>query len=277
MSVLTVSRGVLAAALVVLPSSAFAADTLYPTTVAPVRLTTASYGQEFNTLATSGTSAVLPAGWQVFEGAANGNAVYTAGDGSGNAGTAYSFGTGTSTERALGSLTSGNLTPVYLGAFFTNGFGAAITGLSFQYTGEQWRLGNNAADGLTFQYSLNATAVNNGTWTNLSSLNFAPLVTGGATGTAAALDGNAAANRLLRTGSLAGLNIVNNSGFAIRWIDEDVTGNDAGLAVDDFLLTAATAATGAVPEPASWAMMIGGFALVGLGLRRRRTARVAFA
>ncbi len=33
---------------------------------------------------------------------------------------------------------------------------------------------------------------------------------------------------------------------------------------------------GAVPEPASWALMIGGFALVGAGMRRRRTA-VAFA
>jgi hypothetical protein len=29
----------------------------------------------------------------------------------------------------------------------------------------------------------------------------------------------------------------------------------------------------AVPEPASWAMMIGGFGLIGMGLRRRRTAR----
>lgn len=32
-----------------------------------------------------------------------------------------------------------------------------------------------------------------------------------------------------------------------------------------------------VPEPASWAMMIGGFAFVGGALRRRNSARVAFA
>jgi hypothetical protein len=36
------------------------------------------------------------------------------------------------------------------------------------------------------------------------------------------------------------------------------------------------ALSGAVPEPSSWAMMIGGFALVGAGMRRRRTS-VAFA
>jgi hypothetical protein len=29
---------------------------------------------------------------------------------------------------------------------------------------------------------------------------------------------------------------------------------------------------GAVPEPASWAMMIGGFGMVGAAMRRRRTA-----
>jgi hypothetical protein len=33
---------------------------------------------------------------------------------------------------------------------------------------------------------------------------------------------------------------------------------------------------GAVPEPATWAMMIGGLALVGASMRRRRTA-VSFA
>ncbi len=32
----------------------------------------------------------------------------------------------------------------------------------------------------------------------------------------------------------------------------------------------------AVPEPASWAMMIGGFGLIGAALRRNRTLRVAF-
>jgi hypothetical protein len=34
---------------------------------------------------------------------------------------------------------------------------------------------------------------------------------------------------------------------------------------------------GAVPEPATWAMMIAGFGIVGAGMRRRRTATVSFA
>ncbi len=34
---------------------------------------------------------------------------------------------------------------------------------------------------------------------------------------------------------------------------------------------------GAVPEPASWAMMVGGFSLIGGALRSRRRAAVTFA
>ena len=42
-----------------------------------------------------------------------------------------------------------------------------------------------------------------------------------------------------------------------------------GFALDNVTLN------GAVPEPASWALMIGGFGLVGASLRRRRTALAA--
>jgi hypothetical protein len=43
------------------------------------------------------------------------------------------------------------------------------------------------------------------------------------------------------------------------------------MAIDDLAMTLTTAAPAAVPEPASWAMMLGGFGLVGGALRRRRT------
>lgn len=41
-------------------------------------------------------------------------------------------------------------------------------------------------------------------------------------------------------------------------------------------VAATAAAVGAVPEPATWAMLIGGFGLIG-GAMRRRTAKVSFA
>ena len=41
--------------------------------------------------------------------------------------------------------------------------------------------------------------------------------------------------------------------------------------------TATFAAANAVPEPATWAMMIGGFGLIGAAARRRTRANVTFA
>jgi hypothetical protein len=49
-------------------------------------------------------------------------------------------------------------------------------------------------------------------------------------------------------------------------------GSEGNLSIDDLQVT--TASVAAVPEPASWAMMIGGLGLVGAMLRRRQTKTV---
>ena len=49
----------------------------------------------------------------------------------------------------------------------------------------------------------------------------------------------------------------------------DLGTDNQGVIVDDFMLDITP---GAVPEPASWAMMIGGFALAGAAMRRRKVA-----
>jgi hypothetical protein len=246
-------------------SVAHAADTLYPSSVAPIALKTNSYSQNFDTLASSGTSSVLPTGWQAFEGGTNGNNAYAANNGSSNAGTIYSYGLTGNSDRALGSLASGTLAPIYYGALFTNAIGSAITGLNFGYTGEQWR----AADGndsLTFQYSFNATSVISGSWTTITSLTFLTPNSGAGV----ALNGNLAANQQALSGSLSGLSIADGSTFGIRWFDQNSLGSDDGLAVDNFTMSALNNPVGAVPEPSIWAMMIGGFGIIGSSLRRRR-------
>lgn len=48
------------------------------------------------------------------------------------------------------------------------------------------------------------------------------------------------------------------------------TSNGTGAAFDNFLLDASPLVQSAVPEPSTWAMMIGGFGLVGGALRRKR-------
>jgi hypothetical protein len=122
--------------------------------------------QDFNTLAASGTAqgSTLPSGWVMHE--SSGNTEYSANDGSSNSGTVYSYGTGTNTDRALGGVRSGSNTPTF-GVFLRNMTGATLNQLRVQYTGEQWRTGaRQQVDRLDFQYSLNATSVNDtgATW-----------------------------------------------------------------------------------------------------------------
>ncbi|MEO7910395.1 MAG: endonuclease/exonuclease/phosphatase family protein [Roseiflexaceae bacterium] len=207
-----------------------------------IGLTLAAYTQNFDTLATTGTSSTLPAGWDFIETGTSANTTYAAGPGSATAGNTYSFGATASTDRAFGTLQSGTLIPI-VGASFTNNTGATITSLALAYTGEQWRIGNGGEaavardDQLDFQISTNASSLTTGVWTDRDSLDFAnPIKIAAASG---ALDGNAAAHRTAIGASIAGLNIPNSATFWIRWLDLNAAGSDDGLAIDDFSVTAA--------------------------------------
>ena len=219
---------------------------------AQVSLTTpgTAYTQNFDSLASSGTAnTVLPTGWALLETGASAlnNSAYSGGTGSSNSGDVYSFGTNAA-DRAFGGLLSGTLTPT-IGASFVNNTGGAITSLVISYTGEQWRIGNNAAartDRLDFQYSTDATTLATGTWTDVNTLDFnGPIGTAAA---AAALDGNAAANRsAISAVTISGLNIAPGATFFIRWNDFNATGSDDGLSVDDFSLTPQGTGGGGAP------------------------------
>jgi len=194
-----------------------------------------TYIQDFNALANSGSSAILPNGWYLSESGTSSNSTYSAGTGSGNTGDTYSFGSVASTERALGGLRSANLNPTY-GAKFTNSTGVTISSLSISYRGEEWRLGALARnDRIDFQYSLNATSLITGTWIDENNLDFS---TPNISGVIGALDGNLALNSLSISYTISGLTIPGGSSFWIRWQDFDPVGADDGLAIDDFELTA---------------------------------------
>jgi len=200
--------------------------------------------EQFDALANTGTSnTTLPVGWFLEENgssAAN-NDAYAAGTGSSATGDTYSFGTSGSTERAFGTLLSGTLTPT-IGASFTNNTGSQVTALDIDYAGEQWRLGAlgsagtppRGPDRLDFQYSVDATSLTTGTWTDVDDLDFTSPVTGPTVGL---LDGNAAANRTSILAMIPGLAIGPGATFWIRWSDFNVSSSDDGLAVDEFSLT----------------------------------------
>lgn len=192
-----------------------------------------AYLQDFNTLAATGSSSALPAGWHLFESGTSANTEYTAGTGSASTGDTYSYGSTDDSDRALGSLRTGSLISTF-GANFINNTGEIITSLHVTYTGEQWRSGatnRNAADRLDFQYSVNATTLSDGDWTDVDQLDFQSPNINTSAGT---LNGNSIENRSVVTYVITGLSIPDDAEFWIRWTDFDIAASDDGLAIDDF-------------------------------------------
>jgi hypothetical protein len=106
---------------------------------------------------------------------------------------------------------------------------AAADTLRFQY-----QSGNQALGG-TFS---NSTGWSNTGWTGVSQLDFTTPVTG----TAGLVDGNAAGNRTAINYTITGLSITNGTTYTLRWIDQ-TAGSSAGMAIDDFTLSAVFAPT----------------------------------
>jgi hypothetical protein len=198
---------------------------------------------------------------------------YRIGDGSANNGTIWSFGTIGSTDRALGSLSSGTPKTNVWGVWIKNDTANVVNSLTVGYTGEQWRDGGNttlALQKLDFSYQTSASgfaspigvdSAPNGGWTAFSALNFTSPNIVSTTGVAT--DGNLAANRTVFGPTvLTGVSLNPGDSIFIRWLDIDDSGNDHGLAVDDFSFSAF-----AVPEPSAAALM--GLASFGLICWRR--------
>ncbi|TGD79704.1 T9SS-dependent choice-of-anchor J family protein [Hymenobacter wooponensis] len=207
---------------------------------AQISLQTAPYAQDFNTLATTGTTnakTTLPTGWDLLEvNAGTGttaDANYAASNGSLNSGNTYSFGADASTERAFGTLLSSSLTPA-IGASFVNNTGTTLINLTVGYTGETWRIGGTTrADRLDFQYSLNATSLSTGTWVDVDALDYTNLAS-------TTLAGNGVSTPLhtaTMNATVSGLNIPVGATVWIRWNDFNAAGSDDGIGVDDFSLS----------------------------------------
>jgi uncharacterized protein len=208
--------------------------------VTPFSLTGSGSTQNFDSLASTGTGVLvsgLPSGWET------NRTAYNTGTGSSNTGALYSFGAASSSERALGSVASGSTATIRYGFCLMNNTGGTITALALQYRGEQWRNGGNStAHKLTFSYEAGATGFSGSGQTLVSALDFTGPI---ATTTAGALDGNATANSAAISHSITGLNLAPGQKILLQWADQDDAGNDHGLAIDDFSLTATT--TGGTP------------------------------
>lgn len=179
-------------------------------------------------------------------------------DGSSAGGALYSYGAFGSSERALGFVCSSNAVAMSVGLRLVNRTGAAIEGFVLDYVGEQWRAGEAGASSAAFSYGIGNAGLLEGTWTGVSALDFAALQVG-APFPGAALDGNAAANRVAIGATVLGVDWQPGESLWLRWSGVNQPGRDHGFAIDGLSFVA-------VPGPA-------GIALLGLaGLRGRPAA-----
>jgi hypothetical protein len=229
--------------------------------------------QDFDSLgATAWTNDSTLPGWSLFRQPSPGTALtaIAIGDGGSNAGSIYSFGSAGGSDRALGGTGSGGAyfgspasgaVAAWVAVSITNDTSAEIDSLTVNYDGEQWRNGGNTStQTMPLQYGFGPTFASVANWINPGgSFDFTSPTTGAS---AAALDGNLAANRVAGLGgTVSGLTWAPSDTLWIRWTETNDSGNDHGLAIDNFSFSATN-----VPEPAA----LGSMALAATTLIRRR-------
>lgn len=228
-----------------------------------------TYSQDFNTLASTTGADIAWAndstisGWSLFRQPSSGTAIttYDAGTGSLATGSFYSFGANESLDRAFGGVGVGTAyfgSPAsgavagWIALSLVNSSGVSISGICVQFRGEQWRnSGNASAQAMVLEYGFGANFSDVPTWTPPGgTFDWTSPVTGTPAG---AVDGNVAGLVANRGGSIGGINWLADQTLWLRWVEVNDAGNDHGLAIDDFSLTA-------VPEPAEWGL----FSAIGL-------------
>jgi len=239
------------------------------------------HAENFDSLAASGTNltwtndATLP-GWFAYRSGVGGTAgardaatwlamtQYSADDGAGGSGF-WSYGgsdarpsVNPNSDRALGSVPAGSPWGDFVQALvLRNDTGETLTRFTLSYAGEQWRGG---AGGGTrwqdFDFRVSSTfdadadlpgnVIAGYELTGVDTAN--PFLDFSGGGGSAVHDGNTAARRQLKTGTVYNLGWGPGDYLVLRWWHDNASGSDHGLAVDDLTFSA-------VPEPASLALL----------------------
>jgi hypothetical protein len=200
------------------------------------------YNENFDGMGATGTT--FATGWTAIRASGSGTVGATlamvADNGMLISGNVYNLGTTSATDRAFGTLASGSTVPAF-GASFINNTGSTVSAISISAVMEQWRESNNATlnETVSFSYSLNATSLNTGVWTAVTSLDLIEKLTSATTNLP--IDGNLVANKTNISGNISGLTWTNGSTMWIKWVDVNDTGSDGTYAIDNFVFNATAA------------------------------------
>ena len=154
------------------------------------------------------------------------------------------YGPDSNFDRALGMLPGPATGYMRIGVRFVNNTGVPVNAIQVSYTGEQWHDGGNGvAQTLVFAYrkSTNVNDLTTGTYTAVPSLAFTTPTVGPSS---TSLDGNAPANRSLRTGTFP-VTLLPGEEIMLRWEDTEASGENHGVAIDDLSVTALGSSTAA--------------------------------
>lgn len=191
---------------------------------------------------------------------------FTVDNGTSSSGGIFSYGVTAATDRALGELASGSNVASF-GVELVNNSAGPLTSVTIGLNSESYRSSTTTLNVLNAQYSVGAsgsTTYLSTVGTDIDALDLtgpAPVTTNGAITPTQTAEST--------TISFAATPIAVGQSFYLRFYDTNDTGNDAGIAVDDFTFSAVVAPTSpATPEPTTLAALAG-VAIVG-GLRRRR-------
>lgn len=157
-------------------------------------------------------------------------------NGSTSIGNIYNIGATGDEERAFGSLADASTVPAF-GAVFQNNTGSTVSKISIQTRMEQWRESGNSSvnESVAFYYSVDATSLNTGTWTAVTTLNLNEKLTVATSNNA--VNGNLAANYTNLANIISGLNWANGTNLWVKWVDTNDSGSNGMFAIDNFIIS----------------------------------------
>lgn len=178
-------------------------------------------------------------GWQVFQiSGSQPNTNILTGTGSGTGSGIYSYGLSGNNNRALGSLASG--TGVYgFGVVLENQTGSPLNKISIQYKITQWRKGGSGNTN-TWQFSYQTRQSNSIDTTFLLKKLEANLISIQNSTGSATLNGHLSANQYSINITIKDIIWRPGEKLILRWDDQDESGSDDGMAIDDFNFSATT-------------------------------------